>query len=189
MSASRRWLVPAAALLLSGGLVVGLGPATAQQLPQPVVGKPGGLLPNGGFDVGDRMAHPIAWSILGASDDVKVINVAADRTAGLAGLQIADANGESVSVLSDWIAAAAGQQYTVTAKLRAASGTVPHLSLRFYDFNRTALDTQVAPTAPGTEWQTVTAGGVAPPNTSLVSVIISTAAVGTSYWDELNLAE
>jgi hypothetical protein len=185
----RRFAAPAAPALLLAAFAVGLGPATAQQLPQPVVGKPGGLLPNGGFDIGDRMAHPIAWSILGASDDVKVMNVAADRTAGLGGLQIADSNGESVSVLSDWIAAAAGQQYTVTAELRAASGTAANLSLRFYDFNRTALSTQMATIAPGTGWQTVTASGVAPANTSLVSVIISTAATGTSYWDEMNLSE
>jgi hypothetical protein len=107
MSPSRRWLVPAAVILLSGGLAVGLGPATAQQLPQPVVGRPGDLLANGGFDVGDRAGHPINWAVTGAADAAKVVNLSAYRTAGLCSLQIDTSAGASVTVRSERIVAAA----------------------------------------------------------------------------------
>lgn len=165
----------------------GLASASAQQLPQPVVGRPGGLLSNGGFDVGDRTGHPIGWSTLGAADDARIVNLQAGRTAGLGSLRITDTSGEGVSVLSDRIVAAAGKQYTVHAQLKGVTGTPPNLTLRFYDFNQTVLDSKAVSPTFSTDWQTVTVTGVAPENTSQVSVIISTAAAGTSYWDEMSL--
>jgi hypothetical protein len=58
----RRIGILAAIVVVLGGV----GSAAAQQLPQPVVGQPGGLLANGGFDAGDRAGHRIGWSVLGA---------------------------------------------------------------------------------------------------------------------------
>ena len=185
MSRTRRRVAIAAALLI---VLAGLASASAQQLPQPVVGQPGGLLDNGGFDVGDRTGHPIGWATLGTADDAKIVNLQADRTAGLGSLRIIDSSGEAVSVLSDRIVASAGKQYTVQAQLKGGSGSPPNLTLRFYDYNQTVLDSKMVSPTFSTDWQTIAVSGIAPANTSQVSVIISTAAVGTSYWDEMNLA-
>jgi hypothetical protein len=186
MSPSRRWLVPAALFLLLGGVAVGLGPATAQQLPQPVVGRPGDLLANGGFDVGDRARHPLNWAVTGAADAAKVVNLSAYRTAGLCSLQIDTSTG-GVTVRSERIVAAAGRQYTAQAQLKGKSGTPAGLSLEFSDYNGQLLDTRaVAPTF-SSDWQTVTVMGIAPAGTAHLSVVIAATQPGVSYWDQASV--
>jgi hypothetical protein len=184
----RRVVAPGALLLTLAGLVLGYHPAVAQQLPQPVVGRPGELLANGGFDVGDRAGHPIGWSVNGDSDDARIVNLIAYRTAGLGSLQIQNAVGSPVSVTSDRVVAAPGTEYTVHAQLKGKSGAPAVVSMAFTSFEGTVLDTKVVTPSFSTDWQDVSVAGVAPQNTAHVSVAITAnAAAGASYWDEATL--
>ena len=159
---------------------------SAQPLPQPVVGKPGLLLQNGAFDVGDRSGHPIGWGVEGNADGANIVNLGAYRTAGPGSLEINDVAGSAVSVRSERIVATTGDDYTLTANVKGKSGTPAWLYLEFWDFDRTRIGVTNAEPAFSTNWQTVTVTGVAPPNTAHVTAHIygSLGAAGVSYWDE-----
>ena len=173
-----------ASIVASSALLV-----SAQPLPQPVVGKPGALVQNGGFDAGDRSAHPIGWAVEGNADGANIVNLGAYRTAGLGSLEVNDVAGTAVSVRSERIVATSGDEYTLTAEVKGKSGTPASLYLEFWDFDRNRIGvTQVDP-AFSTEWQTATVTGVAPERTAHVTAHVygPQAAAGVSYWDEVVL--
>lgn len=174
----------AVSAVMSSSLLV-----AAQPLPQPVVGKPGGLIQNGGFDAGDLVGHPIGWGVEGNADGANIVNLQAYRSAGLGSLEINDAAGTAVSVRTERIVAATGDDYTLTAKMKGKSGTPAWLYLEFWDFDRNRIGaTNVQPQF-SADWQTVTVTGVAPEKTAHVTALVygSQAAAGVSYWDEVTL--
>jgi hypothetical protein len=181
-----RRAVPVVVTLLVAALAVTPVSAT-QPLPQPVVGRPGALIAAGGFDVGDRSAHPINWAVDGNTAGAKIVNLIAYRTAGTGSLQIDSTNG-AVTVSSERVVATSGRMYTATANLKGKSGAPATLSLRFTSFEGTVLDTKVAAPTFSTDWQTVTVAATAPANTAHASLIITSApTAGVSYWDEAAL--
>jgi hypothetical protein len=163
-------------------------PASAAGQPSTVV-QMAGLLPNGGFDIGDRSGHPVAWAVDGNVAGATIVNLQAYRSAGLGSLQISNAAGASVSATSQRAVAAPGNEYTVTAKLKGRSGTPPTLSMVFTSFENKVLDTRAVSPSASLDWQAVTVTGVAPAGTANVSVQIAAgpADVGVYYWDELVL--
>lgn len=167
------------------------GSAIGQTPPSPVVGKTGNLVPNGGFDVGDRSGHPADWGVDGNVAGATIVNLGAFRSAGLGSLQVTNAGGAPVSVTSPRAVAAPGATYTVTAKTKGRNGTPPTLSLVFTSFENTVLDTRAVAPPASLEWQPVTVSGVAPERTANVSVRIAAGAtdVGQYYWDELVLSQ
>lgn len=173
-----------AAIVVSSSLVV-----SAQPLPQPVVGKPGALVQNGGFDVGDRVGHPIGWGVEGNADGANIVNLGAYRTAGLGSLEITDDAGTSVSVRSERIVANSGDEYTLVAKVKGKSGTPAALYLEFWDFNRNRIGVTSVQPEFSTDWQTATVTAVAPAATAHVTAHIygTQAPAGESYWDEVVL--
>lgn len=162
----------------------------AQDLSQPVVGKPGALIANGSFDVGDRAAHPINFSVEGNEAGANVVNLQAWRTAGLGSLEINDTADSNVSVRTERIVAVPGGAYTLTAKMRGKSGTPAWLYLEFWDYNGQRIVEKHATPAYSDSWQTVTVQATAPPNAAHVTALIygSLDAAGISYWDELDLS-
>ncbi len=184
----RRCTAPGVALVLLTGLVVGHQTATAQPLPQPIVGKAGDLLANGGFDVGDRAGHPIGWTVSGAADHAKIVNLSAYRSAGLGSLQLDAPAAAPVTVTSDRIVAAAGRAYTATARVKGKAGTPATFSMVFTDYNGTVLDAHAVTPPASTDWQTATVTGTAPATTAHATLTIaSNGADGTSYWDQVQL--
>lgn len=182
----RRHLGLAAGLV---GVAVLLTPIAASGQTPADTGVPqdGNLVPNGGFDVGDRAAHPIGWTVEGDESGANIVNLSAYRTAGLGSLEVNVTNKGTVAVSSDRIAAAPGVAYTVTANVKGKSGKPAVLGLTFTDFNRTTLGTQAADTQFSADWQTVTVTGTAPANTSQVTVTITGTDTGESYWDQVSL--
>ncbi|MCW3818892.1 hypothetical protein ONA91_31080 [Micromonospora sp. DR5-3] len=173
-----------------GSVIAGLTPpVAAQPLPESVVGKTATLVPNGGFDAGDRAGHPIGWSVEGNEAGANIVNLGAWRTAGLGSLEINDAEGTAVSVRSDRIVVVPGGAYTLTAKVKGKSGTPAWLYLEFWSFEGTRVGvTNVTPAFSG-DWQTVNVTATAPANAAHVTALVygSQAASGASYWDEVNL--
>jgi hypothetical protein len=165
------------------------GSATGQTTPSPVVGKAGNLVPNGGFDTGDRSGHPADWAVDGNVAGATIVNLSAFRSSGLGSLQVTNADGGTVTVTSPRAVAAPGATYTVTAKTKGRNGTPPVLSLIFTSFENQVLDTRAVTPQPLLDWQTVTLQGVAPERTANVSVRISAGPtdVGQYYWDDLRL--
>jgi hypothetical protein len=178
-------------LVAAAAVAVLPGAATGQTPPSTVVGQTVNLLPNGGFDVGDRSGHPGGWAVDGNVAGATIVNLSAYRTAGLGSLQISNAQGGTVSATSPRIVAAPGNDYKLTAKVKGKSGTPPTLSLIFTSFENTVLDTKAVTPPVNLDWQTVTVSGIAPANTANVSVRIAAgdADVGVSYWDEVNLGQ
>ena len=179
------------ALLALGIAVAVPGAASGQTPPSTVVGTTANLVPNGGFDVGDRSGHPLGWAVDGAVAGATIVNVAAGRTAGLGSLQLVDTAGNTLTVTSQRIVAAPGAEYTLTARLKVDSGTPAALQLVFTSFDNVVLDTKVATPAAGAGWQTVTVTGIAAEKTANVSVRIAAAGTdaGKSWWDEVTLKQ
>ncbi|OLF18455.1 hypothetical protein [Actinophytocola xanthii] len=180
-----------ASLVLATAAAVVPGSAVGQTPPSAVVGKTPNLLPNGGFDIGDRSGHPVAWAVDGTVSGATIVNLSAYRTAGLGSLQISNAAGASVSATSQRLVVAPETEYTLTARLKGRSGTPPTLSLVFTSFENTVLDTRTVAPPASLDWQTVTVSGIAPARTANVSVRIAAGAdnVGVYYWDELTLRQ
>ncbi|GIJ73875.1 alpha-galactosidase [Virgisporangium ochraceum] len=175
-----------------GALVAAVaGSATGQTPPSTVVGQTGNLLPNGGFDVGDRSTHPADWAVDGNVGGTAIIATAANIASGKGSLRITNVSGGTVTVTSPRAVAVPGKTYTVTAKVKGASGTLPILALVFTSFENTVLDTRAVSPTFSTAFQTVTVQGVAPERTANVSVRISATPteVGQSYWDDVWLSE
>jgi hypothetical protein len=182
----RRPLLPALIVVTAAAV---LPTSASGTTPPTTVDATTGLLPNGGFDIGDRSGHPVAWAVDGSTAGATVVNLSAYRTAGLGSLQTTNTAGGTVSVTSQRVVAVPGNDFTLTARLKGRSGTPPTVSLIFTSFENTVLDTRaVSPTA-NTDWQTVTVTGVAPANTSTVSVRIAATPdqVGQYYWDQVTL--
>lgn len=174
-----------------GALVASVaGSATGQTAPADVA-KTANLVPNGGFDIADRSGHPADWAVDGNIGGTTIIATAANLTAGKGSLRITNAANGTITVTSPRAVAAPGQTYTVTAKVKGASGTLPVLSLVFTSFENVVLDTRAVSPTFSTEFQTVTVQGVAPEKTANVSVRIaaSPTEAGQSYWDEVWLAQ
>jgi hypothetical protein len=183
---------PLLAILAAGAAVAVVpGSATGQTAPSTVVGQTANLLPNGGFDLGDRSGHPASWAVDGTVAGATIVNLQAYRSAGLGSLQMTNTAGGTVTATSPRIVAASGGDYTLTAKLKGKSGTPPTLSLIFSSFENAVLDTKTVAPAAGLDWQPVTVSGIAPANTANVSVRIAagTGDVGVYYWDELFLSQ
>lgn len=170
-------------------VVIGLTTAQAQSLPQRVVGTPAPLLANSGFDVGNGSAMPIGWAVSGPAGSATVINRQADRTAGVASLQVTDAAGSSVAVRSEKVVATPGREYRLRAKVKTGSGTPAALYLEFYDFTGARVGVVQTQPEPSTQFQTVTLTADAPATAVHVTALIygTQAAAGVSYWDEAEL--
>lgn len=163
--------------------------AVAQGLPEAIVGRPATLLPNGGFDIGDRAGHPIAWTVEGDESRVTVI---ADKSRemlsqGMAALKI-DAGTSAVTVSSERIVCQAGTALTLTANLKGADerGTPPTLAIEFFDFNRKSLDRKNVTPKWSKDWQSVKLSVTAPDGTAhaVVSIVAGEKATGATFWDE-----
>ncbi|MET0135406.1 MAG: hypothetical protein ABW215_17650, partial [Kibdelosporangium sp.] len=179
--------------ILAAATVTAIVPAaaTGQTATSSVVGKTANLIANGGFDVGDRSAHPAGWAVDGNVAGATIVNLQAYRTAGLGSLQVSNAEGGTVTVTGQRVVAAPGNNYQLTAKLKGRSGTPPVLSLVFTSFENAVLDTKAVAAPAGLDWQTVTVSGIAPAGTANVSVRIAAGAtdVGVYYWDDLFLGQ
>jgi hypothetical protein len=188
--AVRRRITPAVLVTVMLGAFVAYRPPTAggQTPPGTDPGKSATLVPNAGFDAGDRAGHPIGWAVEGDEAGANIVNLSAYRTAGLGSLEIND-TGDAVTVSSDRIVAAAGREYRLSAKVKGKSGTPAALSLDFTGFDGADLGDHVATPEASTDWQTVTVAATAPAGTANVTVRIRAGDSGVSYWDELNLAE
>ncbi|WP_329255118.1 hypothetical protein OG417_13595 [Actinoallomurus sp. NBC_01490] len=189
-AAVRRRVAPVALVTVMLGAFVAYRPAAAggQTPPGTDPGKAMTLVPNAGFDAGDRAGHPIGWSVEGDEAGANIVNLSAYRTAGLGSLEVND-RGDAVTVSSDRIVAAAGREYRLSAKVKGKSGKPAALSLDFTGFDGKDLGDHVATPEPGTDWQTVTVSGVAPAGAAHVTVRVAAGDEGVSYWDEVNLAE
>jgi hypothetical protein len=170
-------------------VIIGLTTAQAQSLPQRVVGAPAPLLANPGFDAGNGAGMPIGWAVSGPQGSAAVINRQADRTAGLASLQVTDAAGSSVAVRSEKVVATPGREYTLTIKAKTGSGTPAALYLEFWDFTGARVGVVQTQPETSTQWQTVTLSADAPATAAHVTALIygTQAAAGVSYWDEAEL--
>ncbi|HZZ42476.1 MAG TPA: hypothetical protein VFE58_06035 [Tepidisphaeraceae bacterium] len=160
-----------------------------QGLPEAIVGKRAAMLPNGGFDIGDRAGHPIAWTVQGDEGAVRVVNKAEDRTQGMASLKIAGGSA-GVTVGSEGIVCEPGDVLTLTAKVKGEgkAGTVPALEMEFWDYNRKSLGKERVVGTWGEDWQTVKVMGTAPAGVAHVVVsIVAEKSAGTTYWDEVDL--
>ncbi len=183
----RRRVAPAVLVAVMVGVFV--APAGGQTLPGADPGTVKSLVPNAGFDAGDRAGHPIGWSVEGDEAGANIVNLSAYRTAGLGSLEIND-TGHAVTVSSDRIVAAAGREYRLSAKVKGKSGKPAALSLVFTGYDGADLGDHVATPEPGTDWQAAGVSGVAPAGTANVTVRIAGGDdSGVSYWDEVNLAE
>ncbi|GLY76144.1 hypothetical protein [Actinoallomurus iriomotensis] len=189
-AAVRRRVAPVMLVTVTLGVFVAYRPATAggQTPPGADPGKATSLVPNSGFDAGDRAGHPIGWAVEGDESGANIVNLSAYRTAGLGSLEVS-ARGTAVTVSSDRIVAAAGREYRVSAKVKGKSGEPAALSLDFTGFDGTDLGDHAAAPESSTDWRTVTVSGVAPAGTANVTVRIAAGDEGVSYWDEVNLAE
>jgi len=188
-SAVRRRVAPAVLVTVLLGTFVAYRPPTAggQTPPGTDPGTSATLVPNAGFDAGDRAGHPIGWSVEGDEAGANIVNLSAYRTAGLGSLEVNDKGG-AVTVASDRIVAAAGREYRLSAKVKGKSGEPAALSLGFTGFDGADLGEQVATPDASTDWRTATVAGTAPAGTAHVTVRIRAGDPGVSYWDEVNLA-
>src|ERR1700704_6397027 len=75
-----------AILVVGAAVTVMPQSATGQTPPSTVVGQTANLVPNGGFDAGDRSGRPTAWAVDGLASGATVVNLSAYRTAGLGSL-------------------------------------------------------------------------------------------------------
>lgn len=173
------------------GLVMVVTPIAASGQTPVDTGVPqdGNLLPNSGFDVGDRAGHPIGWTVEGNETAATIVNLSAYRTAGLGSLEVNVTAGSTVTVSSDRIVATPGAEYTLTARVKGRSGTPAALAMTFTDFNRVELGTKAADPEFSADWQTVTITGTAPAGTAQVTVRITGTEPGSSYWDQLSLTK
>ena len=175
-----------ATFALAGGV-----PVAAQPLPEPVVGKPGELVANGGFDVGDRTGKPIAWGVEGNEAGANIVNLSAWRSAGLGSLEVKDVAGSSVSVRTERIVATSGATYEASAKVRIRTGTPANLLLEFWDFDQNLLTTKTATPGPSPDFQTVALTATAPAKTAHVTlqILADGPSAGDSYWDQVMLEQ
>lgn len=186
----RRRLAPVVLASVTLGVFTAYGSPEAggQTPPGTDPGTATTLLPNAGFDAGDRAGHPIGWAVEGDESGANIVNLSAYRTAGPGSLEIGE-KGHAVTVSSDRIVAAPGREYRLSAQVKGKSGKPAALSLGFTAFDGTDLGDRVATPEPSTGWQTVTVSGTAPAGTANVTVRIAAGDEGVSYWDEVSLTE
>ena len=166
--------------------------AVAQGLPEAIVGKPPTLLPNGGFDIGDRAGHPIAWTVEGDESRVSIVGDKERETLtqGMAALKI-DAGTRTVIVSSERIVCTPNAAYTLSAKVRCAGekSTPPAIAVEFFDFNRKSLDRKTVTPKWSSDWQTATLTATAPEGAAhaVVTIVAGQKATGITFWDEVAL--
>lgn len=176
-------------LMLSSAVLLPTAPLQAQALPEVLVGVPGKLIANGGFDIGDRARHPIEWSVQGNEAGVSIVNLQAYRSAGLASLEIQDAKGSHIDVSCRRITAVPAATYTLRANVKGKSGQPATLSIEFWSFDGKLLETRNTTPDFSDDWQALNVEAVAPDDAAHIIVHIATSddTEGVSYWDEADL--